>query len=52
MPQMAPLMWLYLLLFFILCFIVFIIMNYFSSIPPKMDTSPLQHHTTAKTWKW
>nr|QNG56317.1 ATP synthase F0 subunit 8 [Palaestes scutellaris] len=50
MPQMAPLSWLSLFLFFVMIFIMFNIMNYFSfnySIKPKKFWKKFQIN-----WKW
>nr|AXS65031.1 ATP synthase F0 subunit 8 [Curculionoidea sp. 14 KM-2017] len=51
MPQMAPLNWVTLFLFFILIFFMFNIMNYFMSLPLK--TFKKSSKTQIKiSWKW
>nr|UFZ13846.1 ATP synthase F0 subunit 8 [Neochauliodes fraternus] len=52
MPQMAPLNWLILFIFFIILFIMFNIMNYFM-ISPTPDSSSSQNlKNFPLTWKW
>nr|YP_009926424.1 ATP synthase F0 subunit 8 [Metacarcinus magister]QNH68767.1 ATP synthase F0 subunit 8 [Metacarcinus magister] len=52
MPQMAPLMWLYLYLFFLLSFMIFIILNFFIK-PYSPITTVLEHPSiNQKSWKW
>nr|YP_010320615.1 ATP synthase F0 subunit 8 [Myra affinis]UJP67362.1 ATP synthase F0 subunit 8 [Myra affinis] len=51
MPQMAPLLWLYLFLFFLSIFLIFSIMNYFNKpCTPKLS-SPLKFPFFFKLWK-
>nr|YP_009514135.1 ATP synthase F0 subunit 8 [Palaemon capensis]AXY96093.1 ATP synthase F0 subunit 8 [Palaemon capensis] len=52
MPQMAPLLWLNLYVFFILIFISFIILNYFIKLPPKTSASSKPAQVTSILWKW
>nr|BDL61469.1 ATPase F0 subunit 8 [Tmethypocoelis choreutes] len=51
MPQMAPLYWLYLFLFFISILLLFIMMNYF--IKPFSQMNSILHYndTNFKPWK-
>nr|YP_009492420.1 ATP synthase F0 subunit 8 [Dorysthenes paradoxus]AWI69837.1 ATP synthase F0 subunit 8 [Dorysthenes paradoxus] len=51
MPQMSPLNWLSLFMFFIAMFIVFNSMNYFSFTYPvkKLDTKKMK---SKFNWKW
>nr|YP_009406956.1 ATP synthase F0 subunit 8 [Typhlatya mitchelli]ASA39479.1 ATP synthase F0 subunit 8 [Typhlatya mitchelli] len=52
MPQMAPLLWLNLFIFFCSSLILFFIFNYF--LPPltKMKPSPKHQTTKELNWKW
>nr|QNH82879.1 ATP synthase F0 subunit 8 [Neochauliodes punctatolosus]UFZ13206.1 ATP synthase F0 subunit 8 [Neochauliodes sparsus] len=52
MPQMAPLNWLILFIFFITLFILFNIMNYFmiSPTPESPSSHDLKNHPLI--WKW
>nr|YP_009500807.1 ATP synthase F0 subunit 8 [Palaemon annandalei]AXB37201.1 ATP synthase F0 subunit 8 [Palaemon annandalei] len=52
MPQMAPLLWLNLYMFFTAVFAVIIILNFFMKPPIKISITPLSKMTTPKTWKW
>nr|YP_010538749.1 ATP synthase F0 subunit 8 [Pristolycus diversecostatus]UYE92360.1 ATP synthase F0 subunit 8 [Pristolycus diversecostatus] len=51
MPQMAPLSWLNLFMFFIMVFMMFNMMNYFSLM---YKNKSLNQQKTKKTflWKW
>nr|YP_009468688.1 ATP synthase F0 subunit 8 [Monomia gladiator]AVA09748.1 ATP synthase F0 subunit 8 [Monomia gladiator] len=52
MPQMAPLLWLYLYFFFLLSLILFLSINYFIKPYQKMDHKSIMSHTSPKfTWK-
>nr|YP_010010508.1 ATP synthase F0 subunit 8 [Callosobruchus maculatus]YP_010876294.1 ATP synthase F0 subunit 8 [Bruchus pisorum]QOH99476.1 ATP synthase F0 subunit 8 [Callosobruchus maculatus]WHE17345.1 ATP synthase F0 subunit 8 [Bruchus pisorum] len=51
MPQMAPLNWLTLMIFFIMIFFMFNIMNFFSFSYP-IKKSKLQKKTIKFNWKW
>nr|YP_009499530.1 ATP synthase F0 subunit 8 [Aegosoma sinicum]YP_009723023.1 ATP synthase F0 subunit 8 [Megopis sinica]ASL05644.1 ATP synthase F0 subunit 8 [Aegosoma sinicum]QGP73214.1 ATP synthase F0 subunit 8 [Megopis sinica]QVM79156.1 ATP synthase F0 subunit 8 [Aegolipton marginale] len=51
MPQMAPLGWLTLMLFFTLIFLIFNSMNYFSFIYPIKETKTKKIKLTFN-WKW
>nr|YP_009045967.1 ATP synthase F0 subunit 8 [Engaeus sericatus]CDR98463.1 ATP synthase F0 subunit 8 [Engaeus sericatus] len=52
MPQMSPLFWLNLFMFFILGFLMFSIINYFM-YPSKMKETPtLTAKLMQKIWKW
>nr|YP_009132585.1 ATP synthase F0 subunit 8 [Nyssomyia umbratilis]AKA63227.1 ATP synthase F0 subunit 8 [Nyssomyia umbratilis] len=53
MPQMAPLMWLSLFIFFLLMYLLFNIMNYFSYITlSKTEENNKVLQKTDSTWKW
>nr|YP_009379190.1 ATP synthase F0 subunit 8 [Kiwa tyleri]ARQ27013.1 ATP synthase F0 subunit 8 [Kiwa tyleri] len=52
MPQMAPLLWLNLMLMFLISFILFFIMNYFIYIPSKMESYKKLMNFQNKFWKW
>nr|YP_010374014.1 ATP synthase F0 subunit 8 [Episesarma lafondii]QJH91608.1 ATP synthase F0 subunit 8 [Episesarma lafondii] len=51
MPQMAPLYWLYLFVFFLLIFLLFFMLTYF--IKPFNNMSPitLDKKSFSKSWK-
>nr|YP_010693181.1 ATP synthase F0 subunit 8 [Zeugodacus rubellus]WCB98427.1 ATP synthase F0 subunit 8 [Zeugodacus rubellus] len=53
MPQMAPINWLSLFIIFSLTFILFSMMNYYSTLPqtPKSKISH-KHMSTPFNWKW
>uniref|UniRef100_A0AB38ZFT8 ATP synthase complex subunit 8 n=1 Tax=Bactrocera cinnabaria TaxID=3138142 RepID=A0AB38ZFT8_9MUSC len=53
MPQMAPIGWLSLFIIFSFTFILFSMMNYYSTIPqtPKSQVSN-KHSTSTLNWKW
>nr|YP_010725882.1 ATP synthase F0 subunit 8 [Nihonogomphus lieftincki]WDY83484.1 ATP synthase F0 subunit 8 [Nihonogomphus lieftincki] len=53
MPQMAPMSWLLLFLFFTLSMILFNVMNYYLYIP-KIQSSQTNNikKTESKNWKW
>nr|AXS64897.1 ATP synthase F0 subunit 8 [Tenebrionoidea sp. 13 KM-2017] len=51
MPQMAPLNWLTLMIFFVLILVIFNGLNYFSfTYIPKTETSVKKQFTL--NWKW
>nr|ARH54898.1 ATP synthase F0 subunit 8 [Bruchidius cisti] len=51
MPQMAPLNWLSLMIFFIMIFFIFNIMNFYSfSYPVKKNN--FEKKITKFNWKW
>nr|QTC08126.1 ATP synthase F0 subunit 8 [Parachauliodes buchi] len=52
MPQMAPLNWLILFIFFTILFIIFNIMNYYIYSPNLNSTSKLNLKNYSLTWKW
>nr|YP_010272318.1 ATP synthase F0 subunit 8 [Meloe mediterraneus]UKE80239.1 ATP synthase F0 subunit 8 [Meloe mediterraneus] len=52
MPQMAPLNWLSLLLFFIMIFMLTNSLNFYSFIYQVKTLSPKQSHKIKLTWKW
>nr|YP_009373393.1 ATP synthase F0 subunit 8 [Periplaneta australasiae]AQD17613.1 ATP synthase F0 subunit 8 [Periplaneta australasiae]AVN67767.1 ATP synthase F0 subunit 8 [Periplaneta australasiae] len=52
MPQMMPLSWLMLFMFFSIMFMMFNFMNYFSYIPMKMLTEKKMINIKIMNWKW
>nr|AXS64884.1 ATP synthase F0 subunit 8 [Tenebrionoidea sp. 14 KM-2017] len=51
MPQMAPLNWLTLMIFFVMILVIFNSLNYFSfTYTPKMDITLKKQFTIS--WKW
>nr|APT41550.1 ATP synthase F0 subunit 8 [Sciopemyia fluviatilis] len=53
MPQMAPLMWLSLFFFFLLMYLLFNIMNYFSFIKTnKSEEGKTEINQSSLIWKW
>nr|AVN67778.1 ATP synthase F0 subunit 8 [Periplaneta brunnea] len=52
MPQMMPLSWLMLFIFFSMMFMLFNFMNYFSYIPMKMLTEKKMINIKIMNWKW
>nr|UFZ13885.1 ATP synthase F0 subunit 8 [Neochauliodes tamdaoensis] len=52
MPQMAPLSWLILFIFFTILFILFNIMNYFMAAPTPELMSSYNLKNYSLTWKW
>nr|YP_003359513.1 ATP synthase F0 subunit 8 [Gandalfus yunohana]ACC62347.1 ATP synthase F0 subunit 8 [Gandalfus yunohana] len=51
MPQMAPLLWFYLYLFFLISLMLFLMMNYFLIPFKKISTPTLTTHKFHKSWK-
>nr|YP_010693142.1 ATP synthase F0 subunit 8 [Zeugodacus depressus]AQT19243.1 ATP synthase F0 subunit 8 [Zeugodacus depressus]WCB98375.1 ATP synthase F0 subunit 8 [Zeugodacus depressus]WGU15881.1 ATP synthase F0 subunit 8 [Zeugodacus depressus] len=53
MPQMAPISWLSLFIIFSITFILFSMMNYYSTLPqtPKSQVSK-SYLSTPLNWKW
>nr|ASS30615.1 ATP synthase F0 subunit 8 [Coenobita perlatus] len=52
MPQMAPILWLNLTIMFLITFVVFIIMNYYISVPEKIDSGSELISVKEKLWSW
>nr|ASY98031.1 ATP synthase F0 subunit 8 [Heterochaeta sp. JZ-2017] len=52
MPQMMPLNWFFMFLFFSNMFIMFNMMNYFSSIIQSNPKSYIKTSLKFLTWKW
>nr|YP_009407008.1 ATP synthase F0 subunit 8 [Typhlatya consobrina]ASA39544.1 ATP synthase F0 subunit 8 [Typhlatya consobrina] len=52
MPQMAPLLWLNLFIFFCISLLIFFVMNYF--LPPNSKTKPAfkSSKMSSLNWKW
>ncbi|BBV28438.1 ATP synthase F0 subunit 8 (mitochondrion) [Teleogryllus occipitalis] len=51
MPQMAPMMWMSLMIFFIMTLMIIMTMNYFL-VQPTLSTSKLYFKTNSSNWKW
>nr|YP_010015749.1 ATP synthase F0 subunit 8 [Gryllus bimaculatus]QOI72746.1 ATP synthase F0 subunit 8 [Gryllus bimaculatus] len=51
MPQMAPMMWLSLMIFFIITLIIIMTMNYFL-MQPTLSVKQLKLETQSNNWKW
>nr|YP_010946443.1 ATP synthase F0 subunit 8 [Calolamprodes beybienkoi]WGO57161.1 ATP synthase F0 subunit 8 [Calolamprodes beybienkoi] len=51
MPQMMPLSWLTLYMFFISTLLIFLFINYYSFIP-KSTLISKQMNTNSMYWKW
>nr|ADO60453.1 ATP synthase F0 subunit 8 [Anaspis sp. BMNH 840206] len=52
MPQMAPLNWLTLMIYFIIIFMIFNIMNYYSYSYKNSDFSSKKKKIINLNWKW
>nr|YP_009110441.1 ATP synthase F0 subunit 8 [Clibanarius infraspinatus]CEH27540.1 ATP synthase F0 subunit 8 [Clibanarius infraspinatus] len=52
MPQMAPILWLNLLIIFLITYLAFMVMNFYISIPEKMLTKKSKMIVQEKPWKW
>uniref|UniRef100_UPI0030FE5577 ATP synthase F0 subunit 8 n=1 Tax=Prodasineura autumnalis TaxID=193254 RepID=UPI0030FE5577 len=53
MPQMAPMSWLTLFMFFSIALMMFSIMNYYSYLPKTEETESLKSLIVNKmNWKW
>nr|AVN67690.1 ATP synthase F0 subunit 8 [Blatta orientalis] len=52
MPQMMPLSWLLLYVFFFIMFMLFNFMNYFSHIPMKSLMEKKMINIKIMNWKW
>nr|WAX39314.1 ATP synthase F0 subunit 8 [Homalosilpha sp. 1 ZQW-2020]WAX39327.1 ATP synthase F0 subunit 8 [Homalosilpha sp. 1 ZQW-2020] len=52
MPQMMPLSWLMLFIFFLTMFMLFNFINYFSHIPIKLLTEKKMINIKIMNWKW
>nr|AVN67756.1 ATP synthase F0 subunit 8 [Neostylopyga rhombifolia]WAX39353.1 ATP synthase F0 subunit 8 [Neostylopyga rhombifolia] len=52
MPQMMPLSWLMLFMFFSMMFLLFNIMNYFSHNPMKIFGEKKMINMKSMNWKW
>nr|YP_214825.1 ATP synthase F0 subunit 8 [Pseudocarcinus gigas]AAT52153.1 ATP synthase F0 subunit 8 [Pseudocarcinus gigas] len=51
MPQMAPLMWIYLFFFFLLSLMFFLVLNYYIKPFQSISTSTSYTTTIQKLWK-
>nr|YP_009116474.1 ATP synthase F0 subunit 8 [Cherax bicarinatus]AJD80502.1 ATP synthase F0 subunit 8 [Cherax bicarinatus] len=52
MPQMGPLLWFNLFLMFILGYVLFSIINFFSKLPVKTEILINKPKLLEKPWKW
>nr|YP_010944264.1 ATP synthase F0 subunit 8 [Willemoesia forceps]WLW41803.1 ATP synthase F0 subunit 8 [Willemoesia forceps] len=52
MPQMAPLLWSSLFVFFLFNLLLFLISTYFLLPPSKMKYNPCSTTYPQKNWKW
>nr|AVE15553.1 ATP synthase F0 subunit 8 [Odontomantis sp. JZ-2017] len=52
MPQMMPLNWLMLFMFFSILMILFNVMNYYMSINKSYLISPIKSKIKTLNWKW
>nr|AXS66613.1 ATP synthase F0 subunit 8 [Cucujoidea sp. 45 KM-2017] len=51
MPQMAPLNWLFLFIYFTIVFLMFNAVNYFSFLY-KIKSPNIKKNKTSYSWKW
>nr|YP_010946274.1 ATP synthase F0 subunit 8 [Allacta hainanensis]WGO56992.1 ATP synthase F0 subunit 8 [Allacta hainanensis] len=52
MPQMMPLSWLTLFIFFMMIFMLFNIMNYFTKIMVNNINNKMKLNSKSLMWKW
>nr|YP_010464291.1 ATP synthase F0 subunit 8 [Exostira schroederi]UUL71668.1 ATP synthase F0 subunit 8 [Exostira schroederi] len=52
MPQMSPLSWLILFIFFTLTLITSNVINYFSALPKPSSKKSTTVKTSTPNWKW
>nr|ALO77277.1 ATP synthase F0 subunit 8 [Scraptia sp. SCR02] len=52
MPQMAPLNWLTLMFYFIIIFMIFNVMNYYSYSYQNLSSSLKTKKNISLNWKW
>nr|QFO87054.1 ATP synthase F0 subunit 8 [Latreillia valida] len=52
MPQMAPLMWLNLMCFFLVSLFFFLMLNYFIKPYQKNEKILTNYKNLEKSWKW
>nr|QAA11056.1 ATP synthase F0 subunit 8 [Stenopus scutellatus] len=52
MPQMAPMLWLYLFIFFISVYLIFLILNFFSKLPSPVSIKKQTKELPSLSWKW
>nr|WRO44939.1 ATP synthase F0 subunit 8 [Cyrebion gracilicornis] len=52
MPQMAPLSWLNLFIFFISVFLIFNSLNYFYFNKPSLSNNKKMFNKVKTNWKW
>nr|QLM01557.1 ATP synthase F0 subunit 8 [Palaemon longirostris] len=52
MPQMAPLLWLNLYIFFTIMFALIIVLNFYMKPPIKVTIPTKMSRTYPQSWKW
>nr|AIY61805.1 ATP synthase F0 subunit 8 [Ateuchotermes sp. TB-2014] len=52
MPQMMPMEWTLLYITFLMTFLMFNIMNYFTQVTNQQSTMKKSIHTNKINWKW
>nr|QXT44105.1 ATP synthase F0 subunit 8 [Alyscotermes sp. CAM159] len=52
MPQMMPMEWTLLYITFLMTFLMFNIMNYFTQAPQQQTTTKKSIHANKINWKW
>nr|AVN67908.1 ATP synthase F0 subunit 8 [Lobopterella dimidiatipes] len=52
MPQMMPLSWLSLYMFFSITFMLFTFMNYYTYIPNSSSSEVIAKKIKSMNWKW
>nr|QXT44404.1 ATP synthase F0 subunit 8 [Apicotermitinae gen. B sp. CMRT076] len=52
MPQMMPMEWTLLYITFLMTFLMFNIMNYFTQVTNQQSTTKKSIHTNKINWKW
>nr|YP_009050442.1 ATP synthase F0 subunit 8 [Paraglypturus tonganus (nomen nudum)]AIG22706.1 ATP synthase F0 subunit 8 [Paraglypturus tonganus (nomen nudum)] len=52
MPQMAPMMWMYLMVMFLFVFVVFFSFTYFVKVPLKVYVLKGTKSVLEKHWSW
>ncbi|YP_003795350.1 ATP synthase F0 subunit 8 (mitochondrion) [Oratosquilla oratoria] len=52
MPQMSPLLWLNLYIFFFSIFLLFIVMSYFTFTPLMKEQETAKYEKQQMSWKW
>nr|ACY00188.1 ATP synthase F0 subunit 8 [Bacillus atticus] len=52
MPQMAPMSWMSMYMYFIFMMMMFIMMIYFNKMMKKISINELKNMNNEKLWKW